>query len=271
VALLVSPTTSIISGSKTATIDPRMKAVPHRLLLAYRGEDFFGWQRQDPDPTVQLALETAFQKIFNHPVAVAGSGRTDRHVHALGQVASCEIPPLHPPATLVKALNFHLPAGVRVLSIRREKPGFHARFSAKGKSYLYRIANADPLHPLEIGRAWHVPRTLNLRLMRQAAKVLTGKHDFASFTSNPGYERKSTTRHIRSIRIVKKKSGILELTFDGNGFLYRMVRNLVGAMVKVGQGRLSTADLKKILKARSRAGAPPTSPAEGLYLASVKY
>jgi tRNA pseudouridine38-40 synthase len=248
-----------------------MKAVPHRLLLAYRGEDFFGWQRQDPDPTVQLALETAFQKIFNHPVAVAGSGRTDRHVHALGQVASCEIPPLHPPATLVKALNFHLPAGVRVLSIRREKPGFHARFSAKGKSYLYRIANADPLHPLEIGRAWHVPRSLNLRLMRQAAKVLTGKHDFASFTSNPGYERKSTTRHIRSIRIVKKKSGILELTFDGNGFLYRMVRNLVGAMVKVGQGRLSPADLKKILKARSCIGAPPTAPAEGLYLLKVQY
>ena len=148
-----------------------MKTVPHRLLLAYRGEDFFGWQRQDPDPTVQLALEKALQKIFNHPVAVAGSGRTDRGVHALGQVASCEIPPLHPPATLAKALNFHLPAGVRVLSVRRQKPGFHARFSAKGKSYLYRIANADPLHPLEIGRAWHVPRPLDLTSPQQVALI----------------------------------------------------------------------------------------------------
>jgi tRNA pseudouridine38-40 synthase len=248
-----------------------MKTVPHRLLLAYRGEDFFGWQRQDPDPTVQLAVEKALQKIFNRSVAVAGSGRTDRGVHALGQVASCEIPPLHPPATLAKALNFHLPAGVRVLAVRREKPGFHARFSAKGKSYLYRIANTDPLHPLEIGRAWHVPRPLDLPSVRKAAKILTGKHDFAAFTSNPGYERKSTIRNIRSIRIVKKKSGVLELTFEGDGFLYRMVRNLVGALVKVGQGRLTPIELKKILHSRSRSTAPPTAPAEGLYLLSVRY
>jgi tRNA pseudouridine38-40 synthase len=172
---------------------------------------------------------------------------------------------------LAKALNFHLPAGVRVLSVRREKPGFHARFSAKGKTYLYRIANTDPLHPLEIGRAWHLPRPLNLSAMRKAAKLFTGRHDFASFTSNPGYERKSTIRRIRTIRIVRKKSGMIELTFDGDGFLYRMVRNLVGALTKVGQGRLGPADLKKILQNRSRAGAPPTAPAEGLYLSKVRY
>jgi tRNA pseudouridine38-40 synthase len=248
-----------------------MKTVPHRLRLAYRGEDFFGWQRQDPDPTVQLALEKAFLKIFRQPIAVAGSGRTDRGVHALGQVASCEIPPLHSPATLAKALNFHLPAGVRVLSIHREKPGFHARFSAKGKSYLYRIANTDPLHPLEIGRAWHVPRPLDLPLLRQAAKILRGRHDFAAFTSNPGYQRKSTIRHIRSIRIVKKKNGILEITFAGDGFLYRMVRNLVGALVKVAQGRLTPTELKKILRSRTRSTAPATAPAEGLYLFGVRY
>ena len=248
-----------------------MKTVPHRLLLTYRGEDFFGWQRQDPEPTVQLALEIALQKIYGYPVPVAGSGRTDRGVHALGQVASCEIPPTHAPATLAKALNFHLPAGVRVLSVRREKPGFHARFSAKGKTYLYRIANTDPLHPLEIGRAWHLPRPLNLSAMRKAAKLFVGRKDFASFTSNPGYERKSTIRRIRTIRIVRKKSGMIELTFDGDGFLYRMVRNLVGALAKVGQGRLGPADLKKILQNRSRAGAPPTAPAEGLYLSKVRY
>lgn len=246
-------------------------ASPHRLLLAYRGEDFFGWQRQDPHPTVQLALEQALQKIYGHPVAVAGSGRTDRGVHALGQVASCELPPTHPPHTLAKALNFHLPPGVRVLSVRREKIGFHARFSAKGKSYLYRIANTDPLHPLEIGRSWHIPRPLNLPAMRRAARLFTGRHDFASFTSNPGYERSSTTRRIRSIRLTKKKNGVLELVFDGDGFLYRMVRNLVGALVKVGQGRLSVMDLKKILQNRARAGAPPTAPAEGLYLLRVRY
>lgn len=248
-----------------------MQTVPHRLLLAYRGQDFFGWQRQDPQPTVQLALEKALQKIFDLPVAVAGSGRTDRGVHALGQVASCDLPPLYPPATLAKALNYHLPPGVRVLSARREKPGFHARFSAKGKSYLYRIANTDVLHPLEIGRAWHLPRPLHLARMRLAAKILQGQHDFAAFTSNPGYARKSTVRRLRSLRLAKKKGGLLELTFTGDGFLFRMVRNLVGALAKVGQGRLTPAELKKILQSRTRSLAPPTAPAHGLYLLSVKY
>ncbi|NDD81433.1 MAG: tRNA pseudouridine(38-40) synthase TruA, partial [Verrucomicrobia bacterium] len=105
----------------------------------------------------------------------------------------------------------------------------------------------------------------------KAAKHFTGKRDFASFTSNPGYERKSTIRRIRSIRMLRKKNGILELTFDGDGFLYRMVRNLVGTLAKVGQGRLTPVDLKRILKARSRTGAPPTAPAEGLYLLKVRY
>ena len=249
----------------------KVTVTPHRLLLAYRGADFLGWQRQDPEPTVQLALEQALEKIYGSPISLAGSGRTDRGVHALGQVASCELPLTHPPVTLVKALNFHLPPGVRVLSVRREKPGFHARFSAKGKTYLYRIANTDPLHPMEIGRAWHIPRPLDLSAMRKAAKLLIGKLDFASFTSNPGYERKSTIRRLRKICITRKKSGMLEITFDGDGFLYRMVRNLVGALIKVGHGRLSPADLKKILQARSRTGAPPTAPAEGLYLLRVRY
>ena len=245
--------------------------IPHRLLLAYRGEDFFGWQRQDPYPTVQLALEQALQKIYGRKISVAGSGRTDRGVHALGQVASCELPTLHSPRTLAKALNFHLPPGVRVLSVRQEKAGFHARFSAKGKTYLYRIANTDPQHPLELGRSWHIPRPLNLAAMRRAAKTFVGRHDFASFTSNPGYERQSTIRRIRSIRLSRKKDGVIEMVFDGDGFLYRMVRNLAGSIVKVGQGRLSTEDLKKILTNRSRAGAPPTAPAEGLYLFKVRY
>ncbi len=248
-----------------------MKLQTLKLTLAYRGEDFFGWQRQDPHPTVQLALETALKKIFGKPLAVAGSGRTDRGVHALGQIASIQVPPAHPPGVLLRALNFHLPPGVRVLSIQREKAKFHARFSAKGKTYLYRIVNAPFLHPLEIGRAWHVPRPLNLTAIRQAARLLAGKHDFASFTSNPGYERESTVRRLRAIRIARKPGSVLELTFDGDGFLYRMVRNLVGALVKIGHDRLTVLELKKILIARSRSSAPPTAPAEGLYLLKVRY
>lgn len=242
-----------------------------KLTITYRGSDFYGWQRQDPLPTVQLALETALKKIFGKPIHVAGSGRTDRGVHALGQVASCTAPASHPPATLCRAMNFHLPPGVRVLCVQKAKPKFHARFSAKGKTYLYRIVNDPFLHPMEMGRAWHVPRPLHLPSMRAAARLFTGKHDFASFTSNPGYERESTIRRLRTVRIVRKPESVLELTFDGDGFLYRMVRNLVGALVKVGHGRLSVAELKKILAARSRSTAPPTAPAEGLYLLKVRY
>ena len=248
-----------------------MKLQTFKLTLAYRGEDFFGWQRQDPHPTVQLALEDALRKIYGKSFSVAGSGRTDRGVHALGQTASTQLPPIHPPTVLLRALNFHLPPGVRVLSVQKEKPKFHARFSARGKTYQYRIVNSPFLHPLEIGRAWHVPRPLHLPAVRRAARLFVGKHDFASFTSNPGYERESTVRRLRSIRISRKPGNILELSFDGDGFLYRMVRNLVGALVKVGHDRLSVADLKKILSARSRAGAPPTAPAEGLYLLQVRY
>jgi len=242
-----------------------------KLTLAYQGQDFFGWQRQDPHPTVQLALETALKKIFGKSFHVAGSGRTDRGVHALGQVASCRLPPTHPPETLLRALNFHLPPGVRVLSVQKAAAKFHARFSAKGKTYLYRIANEPFLHPMEIGRAWHVPRPLNLKATRQAARLFLGKQDFASFTSNPGYQRESTIRRLRSIRITRKPGSVLEFTFDGDGFLYRMVRNLVGALVKVGHDRLKVSDLKKILAARSRSTAPPTAPAEGLYLLKVRY
>ncbi|MEY5062772.1 MAG: tRNA pseudouridine synthase [Verrucomicrobiota bacterium] len=248
-----------------------MKLQTFKLTLAYRGSDFYGWQRQDPHPTVQLALENALKKIFGKPIHVAGSGRTDRGVHALGQVASCTLPASHPPATLLRALNFHLPPGVRVLSVQKAKPRFHARFSAKGKTYQYRIINSSFLHPMEIGRAWHVPRPLDLASMRRATRLFTGKHDFASFTSNPGYERESTIRRLRTVRIVRKPGSVLEFTFDGDGFLYRMVRNLVGALVKVGQGRLSVAELKTILAARSRSTAPPTAPADGLYLVKVRY
>jgi tRNA pseudouridine38-40 synthase len=242
-----------------------------KLTITYRGQDFYGWQRQDPHPTVQLALESALLKIFGKPFPVAGSGRTDRGVHALGQVASCRLPAIHPPATLLRALNFHLPPAVRVLSILREKPKFHARFSAKGKTYVYRIVNAPFLHPMEIGRAWHVPRPLDLQAVRQAARLLVGRHDFASFTSNPGYERESTVRRLHSIHIARQPGSVLKFTFAGDGFLYRMVRNLVGALVKVGHGRLAAANLRRILAARSRANAPPTAPAEGLYLQKVRY
>jgi tRNA pseudouridine38-40 synthase len=242
-----------------------------KLTITYRGSDFYGWQRQDPHPTVQLALETALKNIFGQTFHVAGSGRTDRGVHALGQVASCQLPATHPPETLLRALNFHLPPGVRVLSVQKAATKFHARFSAKGKTYLYRIANSPFLHPLEIGRAWHLPRPLDLKAIRQAARLFVGKHDFASFTSNPGYQRESTVRRLRTIRIARKPDSILEFTFDGDGFLYRMVRNLVGALVKVGHGRLTVPELKKILLARTRSTAPPTAPAEGLYLLQVRY
>lgn len=246
------------------------KQVTYKLWIEYDGTAFKGWQIQGDEPTVQLALEKAVNACWKEKLHVVGSGRTDTGVHALGQVAHLKAPFKFEPDTLIRALNNHLPSSTRVLRAAIAPNHFHARFSATGKEYLYRIANELFLSPFEINRAHHVPRPLNIEAMQKAARYLIGKHDFSAFTSNPGYKRKSTVRQIDSIRILKKKN-IVTLSFRGNGFLYRMVRNLVGALIKVGLGRLEPDAIAKILASGKRSEAPNTAPACGLYLARVFY
>lgn len=243
----------------------------HRLVLAYDGGPFKGWQRQGSEPTVQLALEAAVARIWGRPLHVHGSGRTDAGVHALAQVATFTAPAKFTDmARLRAALNNNLPGAIRVLRAAPAREGFHARFSATGKQYLYRIHNHEIMPPLELGRAWHLPRTLDLEAMRRAATLLVGTHDFASFTSNPGYERETTVRTIQRAEL-KRRGARVEFRIRGDGFLYRMVRNLVGGLVKVGYHRLTVDEFARVFAARTRTAAPNTAPACGLYLERVFY
>ena len=245
--------------------------IGHRLVIAYRGTAFFGWQRQASHRTVQECLEAALRKIWGHPIDLQGSGRTDTGVHATGQVASFVAPRLHAAHIVVRAVNANLPPDVRVMSCRLVPPTFHARFDAIGKTYRYLIYNHLVQDPFTLDTHWHIPHPLDLAAMRRAARMLLGEHDFASFTSNPGYERpRGTVRTMRRV-VLTQHGPEIALRFTASGFLYRMVRNLVGGLAKVGRGRLSGEDFGRILAAKSRSEAPPNAPAHGLYLASVNY
>ncbi len=252
-----------------------MSTATHRLklLIAYDGRPFSGWQSQSRGTGIQDHIEAALAKIVGQPVRIHGSGRTDAGVHALGQVAHFEEPPQkHSMARWQIALNSNLPPEIRILRVSRMpggKEGFHARYSATGKRYTYRIWNNRYLHPMEIGRAWLVPHPLDIEKLRAAAAVLEGRHDFAGFSANRGEPETDTVRTVEKIGI-KRRGPLITLTFEGEGFLYKMVRMLTGSLVRVGQGRGDVAWLRSILageRQKTQFAAPP----DGLFLAKVFY
>jgi len=262
------PTSQELRKHRPHRFDPALQG--HRLTVAYRGTEFSGWQRQAGKRTVQECIETALEKIWGQKISLQGSGRTDTGVHALGQVASFNAPRLHAATILQRALNANLARDVRIMKCRLLSPAFHARFDARGKTYRYLIWNQLVQDPFTLDTHWHVPRPLDLVAMRRATRLLLGRHDFASFTSNPGYERESTVRVMRRASVVRD-GAVLVFHFTADGFLYRMVRNLVGALGKVGLGKITVDDFGKILRACSRSEAPATAPACGLYLMKVMY
>ena len=241
-----------------------------KLTIAYDGRPFSGWQSQPNGNGIQDHLKSAFFKMLAQPVKLHGAGRTDAGVHAFAQVAHVDVPyrkyALH---TWTAALNAHLPREVRVLRCGHARDGFHAQYSAVGKVYIYRIWN-DPIHhPLEIGRSWHVVQPLELDALRSARSRLIGTHDFASFAANRGLVEE-TTRTIYDIRI-KRRRELLILELAANGFLYRMVRMLIGSMAKVASGRKPLSWLEQLLHEPGRQKADFTAPPEGLYLLKVLY
>jgi tRNA pseudouridine38-40 synthase len=242
-----------------------------RLLIAYDGRPFRGWQSQATKDAVQDHVEAAFAKIVGRRVVVIGSGRTDAGVHALGQVAHATVPRGSLATSRWRdALNAHLPHEIRVLRATAARADFHAQFDARGKEYVYRIWNGPFLHPLEIGRAWFVPRPLDLTRLRECARLLTGTHDFAGFAANRGEPVEDTVRTIHRIGLARRGS-LLTLRFAGDGFLYRMVRLLTGTLVRCAEGRAEPAFLTEILAAKGRRKTHFQAPAEGLYLARVIY
>jgi tRNA pseudouridine38-40 synthase len=244
-----------------------------KLVLSYDGTDFCGWQVQLDAPSVQGALADAIGRITGEKVLPQGSGRTDAGVHALAQVATFQTESVIPAANLVVALNDILPAAVRVLDAAEVPADFHARKSAKAKSYRYRMFRGAICPPFLARYVWHHPYPLEFDAMAEAASAIEGEHDFTSFAAvDP--EKGSTEGS--NVRVVfssgwRREGDEFIYEIRGNGFLHHMVRNLVGTFVLVGKGTLKPGDVGGILTARNRSAAGATAPPQGLYLVSVEY
>jgi tRNA pseudouridine38-40 synthase len=221
----------------------------------------------------QEKVEAALAKLFPSRPRVHSSSRTDTGVHALGMVAHFEIPRTEfkiPVRKLALALNAHLPEDIRVFSAGRAPAKFHARFDAKGKQYRYFVWNHTAMNPLIRRNAWHVTRPLDLESMRAAAPLFVGKHDFQSLAANSGYAKESTVRTLTHCT-VKKSGPLLTFTIEGDGFLYKMCRGIVGTLVQAGLGKFPANEIKAMLAKRDRRVAGMTAPAHGLVLWKVFY
>jgi tRNA pseudouridine38-40 synthase len=208
-----------------------------KLIVSYDGRDLVGWQSQKHGRTIQDQIERSFAKICGRRIAVTGAGRTDAGVHALGQCAHADVPAGNlKPAEWLRALNGTLPRTIRIMRAHFVSEHFHARFSAQAKLYRYRILNSAVLLPLELGRAWHVPHPLDLKVLKEAADLFLGRHDFAGFAANRGKMETDTTRTIESLRIVSRGDTIV-IEVWGDGFLYKMVRMMVGALARCALGK----------------------------------
>ena len=242
-----------------------------KLIVAYDGRGFAGWQSQSHRNTIQDHLERALEHISGKAVRVHGAGRTDAGVHALAQCAHVDLANRRlSAARWTGALNARLPPTIRVLRCRYVSKDFHARVSAKGKIYRYRIWSAPVLPPFEHACAWHIARPLNLEVLRTAAKSFVGTHDFASFAANRGKRETSTIRTIYSVH-VRQSGSCLTIEFDGDGFLYKMVRLIVGSLVKYALGKLPAQNLTDRLASAHVGSARFAAPPEGLFLVRVRY
>jgi len=248
-----------------------LREVPtFKLTLAYDGTSFVGWQRQASGTSIQELLENTFALLEGQPVVVTGAGRTDAGVHALAQVAHVSLTREIDAATVVRALNNHLPPTVRVCDAAEVPSTFHARFNATAKRYRYRIWNDQVLSPFERDYTWHIPGpVLDVEAMARAAVRLEGRHDFAAFQT-AGAETHTTERVVFMSRITTERPLI---TYDvrGDGFLRHMVRGIVGTLVEVGRGRYPPEWMTDVLVSKHRTRAGRTAPAAGLCLIGVEY
>ena len=244
----------------------------YKITIEYDGLGFAGWQRQAPEagPTVQGVLEEALNRLYDQPLTLHGSGRTDAGVHARGQVAHFKTDRRRSLEAVVKGGNCLLPATVAILEAREVDDDFHARFSARGKSYEYDFLLSPTRRPLLEGRAWWVGPGLDWGAVAEALPFFLGRHDFASFQS-VGSEVESSVREIRQAVLSRPLPEIARLTFSGSGFLRHQVRTMAGTVAEIGRGRLKAASLPDIIASRDRAQAGPTAPAQGLCLARVYY
>jgi tRNA pseudouridine38-40 synthase len=252
-----------------------------KLTLAYDGHEFHGWQIQPGKPTIQGTLAETLARITGEQVLPQGSGRTDAGVHALAQVASVALESPIPTDGLLTALNGKLPPAIRITQVEEVAEAFHARHSAKGKSYRYRIYRGTICPPFLAHYVWHYPWPLDEELMEQAARLVEGEHDFTSFAAaDPDRAARirersddETISNVRRIFSSQWRREGEELIYEvrGNGFLHHMVRNLVGTLVEIGKWKRPADHMRNVLNERSRSAAGTTAPASGLYLVNVEY
>jgi tRNA pseudouridine38-40 synthase len=241
-----------------------------RLLLEYDGTCYHGWQRQSDAVTIQGVVEAAVARLTGEAIALIGSGRTDAGVHALGQVTNFRTQSAIPLTAFHKGLNSMLPRDIAVLSATEAAPEFHARKSARAKTYEYRILNRGNRSPLARHYAWWIAPPLDLAAMAMAAAILPGEHDFAAFRAS-GSDNINPVRRVLAARWQEGAGGWLSFTITATGFLRGMVRSLVGTMAEVGRGKAPATILAELLESGARHLAGPTAPPQGLYLVEVFY
>jgi tRNA pseudouridine38-40 synthase len=244
-----------------------------KLTIAYDGAAYAGWQAQKTGLGVQQRVEEAVAKIFPNAGRLRSSSRTDTGVHALGMVADVEIPGHEFNMAVAKAalaINAHLPRDIRIMAVSRCRADFDARFNAKGKQYRYFVWTGPAMNPLLRHVAWHVSLPLDLAAMRGAAKIFPGRHDFKSLAGTRNYEMSSTVRTLTRCDL-RCNGRLLTFVIEGDGFLYKMCRGIVGTLVQVGQGKIAPDAIKQILDQKDRRAAGMTAPAHGLVLWKVYY
>lgn len=247
-----------------------------KLTIEYDGTNYKGWQIQQKRPeeigtekTIQGVIERVLGGILQDEIRLIGSGRTDAGVHALGQVANFKTKSKMPMAVMQRALNALLPKDIVIIDIEEAKPDFNSRFDARSKTYRYQILNRDYSSAFDRLYQYYVPYKLDVRLMQREARALVGRRDFKSFQASDKKERMS----IRNMRraSIRKDGPLINIDLEANGFLYNMVRNIVGTLIEIGRGKFPPGSMKKILRAKDRTLAGPTAPAKGLSLVRVRY
>ncbi len=256
-----------------ALSDPPVSARSFKLVVAYVGTAYQGWQVQANAPTIQAELERAWHEVTGESIRLTASGRTDSGVHALGQVVSLESTTMHSPQVILRAINANLPDDIRILDVEEAAQGFHAIRDAVSKRYRYLIQDGGVADPFLRGSCWYVPQRLDEQAMQKAAMTLTGTHDFASYQA-AGSPRASTVRTILDFTVTRQSRELcdpLVIEIVADGFLYNMVRNLVGTLVEVGRGVHEVTWPKEVLESGDRTLAGQTAPPQGLILVSVEY
>lgn len=241
-----------------------------RVTVQYDGARYRGWQRQkNSDQTIQGKIEQVLEKMCGKPVEVFGAGRTDAGVHARAQIINFHIDTEWDAQEILFYMNKYLPEDIRIVNAKEASQRFHSRLNAIGKTYVYTLIKSDGVDVFKRKYAWQMEETLDVSLMKEAAQVFEGTHDFAAFCRKPS-KKKSTIRSISSIRITED-ADVLQISYQGNGFLYNMVRILTGAIVMAGQGKITSQQIQKLLEEGVRMQEIETAPAQGLMLWEVEY